>query len=130
MGEFIANKVVKLMIHKNLTIKGSKVLVMGITFKENCPDLRNSKVIDVINELKEFDLDVEVFDPQADQEEVQHEYGLKLKSEKELSTYNAVIHAVSHKEFNSYDFKSLLNLNGVLYDVKSVLPKEIVDGRL
>ncbi len=130
MGEFIANKVVKLMIHKNLTIKGSKVLVMGITFKENCPDLRNSKVIDVINELKEFELEVDVFDPQADADEVFHEYGLNLKQQSELIQYNAVIHAVSHKEFNQFNFQSIMNSNAVLYDVKSVLPKHMVDGRL
>ncbi len=130
MGEFIANKVVKLMIHKNLTIKGSKVLVMGITFKENCPDLRNSKVIDVIQELREFELEVDVFDPQADANEVVHEYGLNLKPQAELSKYDAVIHAVSHKEFHLFDFKSIMNPNAVLYDVKSVLPKNMVDGRL
>ncbi len=130
MGEFIANKVVKLMIHKNLTIKGSKVLVMGITFKENCPDLRNSKVIDVINELREFELEVDVFDPQADHDEVMHEYGLTLKPQTALMKYDAVIHAVSHKEFNLFDFKSIMNPNAVLYDVKSVLPKSMVDGRL
>jgi UDP-N-acetyl-D-galactosamine dehydrogenase len=130
MGEFIANKVVKLMIQKNHTIKGAKVLVMGITFKENCPDLRNSKVIDVIKELKEFGINVDIFDPQANKEEVMHEYKLPLIDSLNNNTYNAIIHAVSHKEFQVIDLKKLLLENGVIYDVKAVLPLETVDGRL
>ena len=130
MGAFIANKVVKLMIQKNHTIKGAKVLVLGITFKENCPDLRNSKVIDVIQELKEFGIDVSCFDPQADAEEVMHEYQLTLMSMVPNQLYDAIILAVSHKEFLSLDYKTLLKENGVLFDVKSILPKELVDGRL
>ncbi|MES2382049.1 MAG: nucleotide sugar dehydrogenase [Bacteroidota bacterium] len=130
MGEFIANKVVKLMIQKNLIIKGAHVLVMGITFKENCPDLRNSKVIDVIAELKEFGIQVDIYDPQADKEEVNHEYGLSLIDNLANNHYQAVIHAVSHTEFQAINIKNLLSENGVIYDVKSVLPKEMVDGRL
>jgi UDP-N-acetyl-D-galactosamine dehydrogenase len=130
MGEFIANKVVKLMIQKNHTIKGAKVLVMGITFKENCPDLRNSKVIDVIKELKEFGIEVAIYDPQADKVEVMHEYKLSLTDKLQNNYYNAVIHAVAHKEFDDVYIKDLLIENGVVYDVKSVLPKELVDGRL
>lgn len=130
MGEFIANKVVKLMIQKNHTIKGAKVLVMGITFKENCPDLRNSKVIDVIKELKEFGIEVDIYDPQADKEEVRHEYNLSLNDSLQNNSYNAVIHAVSHKEFQHINVKDLLLENGVIYDVKAILPKEMVDGRL
>jgi UDP-N-acetyl-D-galactosamine dehydrogenase len=130
MGEFIANKVVKLMIQKNHTIKGAKVLVMGITFKENCPDLRNSKVIDVIKELKEFGIAVDIYDPQANTEEVMHEYNITLLNNLQNNNYNALIHAVAHKEFNNINIKDLLIENGVVYDVKSVLPKEMVDGRL
>jgi UDP-N-acetyl-D-galactosamine dehydrogenase len=130
MGEFIANKVVKLMIQKNHTIKGAKVLVMGITFKENCPDLRNSKVIDVIKELKEFGIDVDVFDPQADKKEVSHEYNLVLVDAIANNRYNGIVLAVSHKEFLATELSSHLLENGVIYDVKSVLPKSIVDGRL
>ncbi len=130
MGAFIANKVVKLMIQKNHTIKGARVLVLGITFKENCPDLRNSKVIDVIKELKEFGIEVDVFDPQASKEEVQHEYDLELISDFNIDTYEAIILAVSHKEFLTLNLSSLLVKNGVLFDVKAVLPKETVDGRL
>jgi UDP-N-acetyl-D-galactosamine dehydrogenase len=130
MGEFIANKVVKLMIQKNHTIKGAKVLVLGITFKENCPDLRNSKVIDVIKELQEFGIEVDCYDPQADVEEVKHEYNFSLLAEPKKSQYQAIIHAVSHKEFGDLDFKDLLKGEGVIYDVKSVLPKSLVDARL
>jgi len=130
MGEFIANKVVKLMIQKNHTIKGAKVLVMGITFKENCPDLRNSKVIDVIKELKEFGIEVDIYDPQANADEVMHEYNITLINTLQKNNYNALIHAVAHKEFNDIHIKDLLIENGVVYDVKSVLPKEMVDGRL
>jgi UDP-N-acetyl-D-galactosamine dehydrogenase len=130
MGAFIANKVVKLMIQKNHTIKGARILVLGITFKENCPDLRNSKVIDVINELKEFGLEVNIFDPHAEIEEVYQEYKIKLTSDLKNKKYDSIIHAVAHKEFQSIDLSNLLVSNGVIYDVKSVLPKNIIDGRL
>ena len=130
MGTFIANKVVKLLIHKNHTIKGARVLILGITFKENCPDLRNSKVIDVISELKEFEILVDIYDPQANNDEVRHEYNLELININEQSRYNAIIHAVAHNEFKQTDIGNLLLPNGVLYDVKSTLDKNIVDGRL
>jgi UDP-N-acetyl-D-galactosamine dehydrogenase len=130
MGAFIANKVVKLMIQKNQTIKGAKVLVLGITFKENCPDLRNSKVIDVIHELKEFGIEVSCFDPQADAEEVQHEYNLKIEASISITPYDAIVLAVSHTQFLSLNYQALLTPNGVLFDVKAILPKEQVDGRL
>ena len=133
MGKFIANKVVKLMIQKNLSIKDSKVLVMGITFKENCPDIRNSKVIDVINELKQFGVIVSSFDPQADSAEIMHEYGIEIETDFEKikdQKFDAIIHVVSHKEFSKINIKSLLVPNGVLYDVKSTLPKDVADGRL
>jgi UDP-N-acetyl-D-galactosamine dehydrogenase len=130
MGEFIANKVVKLMIQKNHTIKGAKVLVLGITFKENCPDLRNSKVIDVIRELKEFGADLDCFDPQADATEVLLEYQLEMVSEISTVPYSAIVLAVAHKEFLDYNYNEKLTKNGILFDVKSVLPKEMVSGRL
>ena len=129
MGVFIANKVVKLLIHKNLPVKGAEILVLGITFKENCPDLRNSKVIDVIDELCQFGANVSVYDPQADKDEVLHEYNKQLISEPS-SKYHAIIHAVSHKEFQQLDITQLLYPNGVVYDVKSTLPRNIVDDRL
>jgi len=130
MGAFIANKVVKLMIQKKHTIKGARVLVLGITFKENCPDLRNSKVIDVINELKEFGIDLNCSDPQADADKMYHEYKLKMVNEIGSEQYSAVALAVSHKEFSNLNYKSLLAPNEVLFDVKPILPEEMVDGRL
>ncbi|MEN9947841.1 MAG: hypothetical protein RL106_664 [Bacteroidota bacterium] len=134
MGAFIASKVVKLMIAKNQPVKGAKVLVLGITFKENCPDLRNSKVIDVIRELQSYEVDVDVVDPHAQPEEVEHEYNIKLNSWADLSAaskqYAAVILAVSHKEFIATDIRAFQAPDAVLYDVKAVLPHAWVDGRL
>jgi UDP-N-acetyl-D-galactosamine dehydrogenase len=134
MGAFIASKVVKLMIAKNQPVKGAKVLVLGITFKENCPDLRNSKVIDVIRELQSYGVNVDVVDPHAQPEEVEHEYNIQLASWAELSAapkeYAAVILAVSHKEFLEMDVRQFMLPEAVLYDVKAVLPHAWVDGRL
>jgi UDP-N-acetyl-D-galactosamine dehydrogenase len=134
MGAFIASKVVKLMIAKNQPVKGAKLLVLGITFKENCPDLRNSKVIDVIRELQSYGVDVDVVDPHAQPEEVEHEYNIQLNSWADLSAkpqqYTAVILAVSHKEFIATDIRAFQAGEGVLYDVKAVLPHVWVDGRL
>lgn len=145
MGAFIASKVVKLMIAKNQPVKGAKALVLGITFKENCPDLRNSKVIDVIRELQSYGVDVDVVDPHAQPEEVEHEYNIQLTSWTDLlnayasnevgvsannSKYAAVILAVSHKEFIATDIRAFQAPEGVLYDVKAVLPHAWVDGRL
>jgi UDP-N-acetyl-D-galactosamine dehydrogenase len=138
MGAFIASKVVKLMIAKNQTVKGAKALVLGITFKENCPDLRNSKVIDVVHELQSYGVDVEVVDPHAQPEEVEHEYQLAMSSWSDLkdqstpnpNKYAAVILAVSHKEFLETDVRQFMLPQTVLYDVKAVLPHAWVDGRL
>ncbi len=134
MGAFIASKVVKLMIAKNQTVKGAKALVLGITFKENCPDLRNSKVIDVVHELQSYGVDVDVVDPHAQTEEVEHEYQLAMSSWSDLNVaptqYAAVILAVSHKEFLEMDVRQFMLPEAVLYDVKAVLPHTWVDGRL
>ncbi len=132
MGPFVARETVKLMIKKDIPVKTSKILVMGITFKEDCPDIRNSRVIDVINELKSFDMQVAVFDPWANKEEVKEEYGIALFSDKnELANdYNAVILAVSHKKFKNFEFNNYTSSPFVLYDVKGMLPKEASDGRL
>ena len=129
MGIFVANQVIKLMIRKGKTIEGSKILVMGITFKENCPDIRNSRVIDVINELKDFGCNVDVYDPWADKEEVKREYGIDLltKDDKlKLNEYDAVVLAVAHDEFKNMDIKS--SVHQVVYDLKSILKES--DGRL
>ncbi|WP_435138032.1 nucleotide sugar dehydrogenase [Formosa sp. A9] len=132
MGAYVATETVKMMIKKGATIKGSNTLVLGITFKENCPDIRNSRVIDIIEELKTYDVNVDVFDPWASVEEVKHEYNLDLiTDESELKPkYDAVILAVSHKEFLKLDIQQLKSDSGVLFDVKSLLPKDVVDARL
>jgi len=125
MGAHIASRVIKLMTQNDLPVNNAKVLVLGITFKENCPDIRNSKVIDVIRELKSYGADVEVFDPQADVEEVKHEYGLTLISSLNKK-YSAIVLAVSHKEFHAIDWKTIKSKNTIIYDVKGFLdPKEI-----
>ena len=132
MGVHVANKVVKLMIHKGHTIKGSKVLILGITFKENCPDIRNSRVIDAIRELKEFGCNVDVYDPWADKEEVKREYNIDLlqitNNQLPITNYDSIVLAVAHNEFKELSL-SLKN-DTVVYDIKGVLNKNIVDGRL
>ena len=129
MGAFVANKVIKMLIARNHVIKQSRLLILGITFKENCPDIRNSGVVDIIEEFKEFGTEVEVYDPWVDAEEVYREYGLRVV-DKPTDTYFSVIHAVSHNEFKELDLRALLTTDGVLFDVKSSLPREIVDERL
>ena len=133
MGAYVAHEVVKLMVKKNITVKSSKVLLLGFTFKENCPDVRNTKVIDIISELKDYELAVDIFDPWASPEEVMHEY--HVKTNKEYSSisknkYDAIILAVSHNEFLSLNFKDLLKENSVLYDIKSIIPITQIDARL
>jgi len=128
MGIFVANKVVKLLIKKEHKVAGSKVLVLGITFKENCPDIRNSRVIDVIRELQDFGCDVDVYDPWADKEEVKREYNLELIENLNLENYNAIVLAVAHNEFKNLDIKT--DEKRVVYDIKGFFDKNIVDGRL
>jgi UDP-N-acetyl-D-galactosamine dehydrogenase len=130
MGNFIANKVVKLLIHKNHIINKSRVLILGVTFKENCPDIRNSKIIDIYEELNQFGMMVDVYDPYANKNDVQLEYGIKL-IEVLNSSYEAVILAVAHNIFKEVDFNKLLSSsNSVVYDIKSFLKRELVDARL
>ena len=130
MGIYVANQIIKLMIKKGQKIEGAKVLVLGITFKENCPDIRNSRVIDVIQELKEFGTQVEIYDPWADSDEVQREYGLSLiqHSTFNIQHYDAVVLAVSHDKFNELDLST--NEDQVLFDIKSFIKSDNVDGRL
>lgn len=129
MGAYVAKEVVKLLIKKSHKVDGARTLVLGITFKENCPDIRNSRVIDVIAELKDFGCDVDVYDPWADAAEVEHEYGVTL-IDRPNGKYNAVVLAVAHKEFQGIDIDSIKNENSVVYDIKGVLGKEKVDKRL
>lgn len=129
MGFFIANKVIKLMIQKSLNITKARVLILGITFKENCTDIRNSKVIDIYNELKDFGLLVDVFDPHANIKEVKNEYDITLINK--FNKYSAIILAVSHKEFLTLNFRKLkISSKSVIYDIKSVLDRKLIDGRL
>ena len=129
MGIHIANRVIKLMTQNNLPVNGAKVLVLGITFKENCPDIRNSKTIDLIRELQSFGADVEVYDPHADSLEVKHEYGLSLTPTLNKK-YSAIVLAVSHKEFGALDWKSIKDGKTIVYDVKGFLNKSLVTARL
>jgi UDP-N-acetyl-D-glucosamine/UDP-N-acetyl-D-galactosamine dehydrogenase len=131
IAPFIANKVLKLMIHKTHTIKGSNVLMLGVTFKENCPDIRNTKVIDIYHELCEFGLQVDIYDPWASAEEVKHEYEVdiisKIDSEKK---YHAVLLTVSHDEFKCFEFEKYYKQGAVIFDSKAVVDRRWVDGRL
>ena len=132
MGPFVAQESVKMMIKKGITIKDANVLVLGITFKEDCPDIRNSRAIDIVRELETYNVNVDVYDPWATKEEVHHEYGIDLISnEKEIQKkYDGVIIAVSHKEFVIFDAQEFVNPDHVIFDVKATLPKEKSHGRL
>jgi len=128
MPMYVANRVVKLMIHKGQRVENARVLVLGITFKENCPDIRNSKVIGIIRELQEFGCNVEVYDPWAYPEEVKHEYGIELCEPQ--GSYDAVVLAVAHRQFKDLDLSKFENHHTVFFDVKGILPRDRVDGRL
>ncbi len=132
MGKFIADEVIKMMVKRGVHIKDSKVLVLGVTFKENCPDIRNTRVVDIIEELHSYGTDVAVYDMWANPKEVIEEFGFELLKElpNEENIYNAVVLAVSHREFADINLRAMLKENGVLFDVKSFLPKDMVDGRL
>jgi UDP-N-acetyl-D-glucosamine/UDP-N-acetyl-D-galactosamine dehydrogenase len=131
MGRYVASQVIKLMIAKDHKIKGAKVLMLGITFKENCPDIRNTHVVDIVYELQQYGAIVEIYDPWANPEEVRHEYGLECLPELDSNQYEAIIFAVAHKAFASIDILALRSsINTIIYDVKSVLQKDDVNGRL
>ncbi|MDA8824346.1 nucleotide sugar dehydrogenase [Schleiferiaceae bacterium] len=129
MGQYVAGRIVNLMVKKRITVPGSRILMLGITFKEDCPDIRNTKAIDIYRELISYDIQVDVADPWADADEVMDEYGINLKADYG-SDFDGVVLAVAHKEFTSMDIKALIHDNGLIYDVKSILGKEAVDGRL
>ena len=131
MGQHVATEVIKHMMRKDLKVIDAKVLLLGFTFKEDCPDIRNTRVIDIYKELKSFDMDVDVYDPWASAEEVQHEYAIDIRTGDDMPNfedYSAIILAVSHKEFLEIGLKK--SASQVVYDVKSILPKEDVDARL
>lgn len=131
MGQFVANKVVKLMIEKDHKIKGAKALILGITFKENCPDVRNTRVVDIYHELAHFGLDVDIYDPWADAHEVKEEYGVDIhKTLDKNVVYDAIIIAVSHREFADFDYLKFKRNNAVIFDTKALIDRNLVDARL
>ena len=133
MGPYVAESVIKLMMRKRIHVVDSNILIMGLTFKENCPDIRNTRVVDVILELETYHANIDVYDPWADPDEVKHEYGISLTDQLESNKYDAIILAVSHKDFiemGAEEIRSLGKKNSILYDVKYVLDKNAVDGRL
>jgi UDP-N-acetyl-D-galactosamine dehydrogenase len=129
MGKYVASEVIKLMVQKDIRVKGSKILVLGITFKENCPDVRNTRAVDVINNLRSYGTDVTIYDPWASPKEVKHEYNMDTTKEMPTKIYDAIVLTVAHKEFLKMGLRAMLSENGVLYDVKGIL-KEHVDARL
>ena len=140
MGAYVADRVIRLMLKKGIQVLGSRILILGFTFKENCPDVRNTKVIDIYRALKEYNLEVTVFDPWANPEAVRREYGIEVVNElpalseadgaRGSGKFDACIAAVAHKEFAGLDLEALLNPTHVIFDVKATLPATIVDGRL
>ena len=130
MGEYVASEVVKLMIKKDIRVKNAEILVLGITFKENCPDVRNTKVVDVVDALKEYGTKITIYDPWANEEEVMHEYSLKSTRKLPNKKYNAIVLTVAHEEFKGLDFSSLKNEKSVVYDVKNTLSNLIRDKSL
>ena len=130
MGEYVAGQVIKLMNLKGVLVKDAKILILGITFKENCPDIRNTKVVDIYSALREYTSNITVYDPWANVEHVMKEYNTPIVNKLPDEKYDTIILAVAHKEFLSLDIKSMLNEKSVVYDVKGILPRDIVDGRL
>lgn len=131
MGAYVANQVIRCMNLKGAKVKDAKILILGITFKENCPDIRNTKVVDIYHTLQEYTENITVYDPWADAARVKKEYGIDTVANlPEGEKYDAVILAVAHNNFASVDFKSLINEEGVIYDVKGILPRDIIDARL
>ena len=130
MGEYVANEVVKLMLKKGIQVLNSHILILGFTFKENCPDVRNTKVIDIYKSLKEYNVNITVYDPWANPEVVKHEYGIEVINELPAEKADAAILAVAHNELKSLDVTSLVKNSHVIFDVKGILDKKNIDGRL
>ena len=130
MGDYVASEIVKCMIKQNIPVNGSKVLILGITFKENCPDVRNTKAVDLVNSLKNYGTNITIHDPWADQDEVMHEYGLESLKSIPDQKFDAVVLTVAHKEYLDINIKSLRKDNSVLYDIKNILPKDLKENGL
>lgn len=130
MGAYVANQVIKCMNKKGVMVKDANILLLGITFKENCPDVRNTKIVDIYTTLQEYTSNITVYDPWANPTVVKHEYGIDIAASLPIQKYDSIILGVAHNEFLSIDIKSLLADNSVVYDVKGILPRAIIDGRL
>lgn len=130
MGEYVATQVIKLMLKKGIQVLQSNIVILGFTFKENCPDVRNTKVVDIVKALKEYNLNITIYDPWANPAIAQHEYGLAVINELPADKFDAAIMAVAHDEFKEFEISSLVKEKSVIYDVKGILPRDIVDGRL
>ena len=128
MGQYVASEVIKLMLKNDLKVKGANILVLGITFKENCPDVRNTKAVDVVKELQQYGTNITIYDPLANPAEVKHEYNLETSNTPPAQKFDAIVLTVAHKEFLDLDFEALKAENAVVYDVKGVL--EQVNGKL
>ena len=130
MGNYVASEIIKCMIKKNININGSNTLILGITFKENCPDVRNTKAVDVVNALKSYGTNITIHDPWANEKEVLHEYGMMSSKKIPNTKFDAVVLTVSHNKFMNLDFSLLLKDKSVIYDVKNILPNSLVDRTL
>lgn len=130
MGAYVAEQTVKIMNKKGVMVKDSKILLLGITFKENCPDIRNTKIVDIYHTLSEYTQNITVYDPQANRDAVKREYGIDITNSLPDDRFDTVVLCVAHKDFETIDILSLVKAGGVIYDVKGVLPREIIDGRL
>jgi UDP-N-acetyl-D-galactosamine dehydrogenase len=133
MGVFITNQVIKLMLQKRIQVVDSHILILGLTFKQNCPDLRNTRVVDIVDELKTYNVNIDVYDPWADASIAKKEYQIDMIVQLKDNTYDAIIITVGHnvfKDFSSEKIKALGKENFIIYDTKSILPQDDVDGRL
>lgn len=130
MGEYVATEVVKLMLKKGIVVLNSEILILGFTFKENCPDCRNTKIVDIVKALKEYNLNISIYDPWVNSAIARNEYGIEITNELPKEKFDAVILGVAHNEFKEIDIRSFCKKNGVVYDVKWLLPYEQADGRL
>ena len=130
MGAYVANRTIKCMNKKGVMVKDAKILILGITFKENCPDIRNTKIVDIYHTLEEYSHNITIYDPWANAKQVKHEYGIQITDQLPLEKFDAVILGVAHQDFLKVDINTLVKDGGVVYDVKGVLPREMVDGRL
>lgn len=130
MAKFIAEKIIKLLVGNGSKLKGAKALILGFTFKENCPDTRNTKVIDIYRELTEYGLEVDVCDPWANTEKVESEYNIKLQKETSGKHYDAVVVTVAHKQFLTFDYQQQKDNGAIIFDVKGIVPRELADARL